>query len=106
MVGKNITNNYEIFGFYGTEYTQNGNGRFLANILSRWKNFPRLVRGGGGSRPYPFTIFTITYKVAVSAPAERADPLTLFHLYPYVYSVDQFLPGIVLPVPIQIKYMV
>jgi hypothetical protein len=28
--------------------------------------------------------FTITYKVAVYAPAERADTLILFHLYPYV----------------------
>ncbi len=48
---------------------------------------------GGGACPLPFTIFTITYKVAVYvyAPAERADKLTLFHLYPYVlcgqYSV-------------------
>jgi hypothetical protein len=32
----------------------------------------------------PFTQFTITYKVAVYAPAERADTLPLFHLYPYV----------------------
>jgi hypothetical protein len=29
----------------------------------------------------PFTLFTITYKVAVHAPAERADTLNLFHLY-------------------------
>jgi hypothetical protein len=28
---------------------------------------------GGGARPPPFTIFTITYKVAVYAPAESAD---------------------------------
>jgi hypothetical protein len=29
--------------------------------------------GVGGVRPPPFTIFTITYKVAVYDPAERAD---------------------------------
>ncbi len=32
--------------------------------------------------PAPFTLFTITYKVALYAPAERADTLPLFHLYP------------------------
>jgi hypothetical protein len=31
---------------------------------------------------------TITYKVAVYAPAEWAGTLTLFHLYQYMYSVD------------------
>jgi hypothetical protein len=37
---------------------------------------------GQGARPPPFTIFTITNKVAVYAPAERADTLPLF--LPYV----------------------
>jgi hypothetical protein len=44
----------------------------------------------GSERPPPFIhySYTITYKVAVYAPAERADTLPLFHLYPYVpYSV-------------------
>jgi hypothetical protein len=36
----------------------------------------------GYARPIPFTLFTITYKVAVYAPAERADALPVFHLYP------------------------
>ncbi len=45
--------------------------------------------GGGGALPPPFTISTITYKVVVYAPAERADTLPLFLLYPYVYSVIQ-----------------
>jgi hypothetical protein len=36
----------------------------------------------GGTRPPPFTLFTITYKVAFYAPAERADTLPVFHLYP------------------------
>ncbi len=40
---------------------------------------------GGGERQPP--IFTIPYKVAVHAPAERADTRDLFHLYHYVYSV-------------------
>jgi hypothetical protein len=40
---------------------------------------------GGGARPPPFTLFTITYKVAVYA----LGTLTLFYLYPFVlYSVD------------------
>jgi hypothetical protein len=69
-----------------TEYTQSGNGRFLAYIPSLWKNQPWLVRVGS-ARPPPFTLFTFTYKVAVYTPAERADILPLFHLYPYVYSV-------------------
>ncbi len=38
---------------------------------------------GGAS----FTLVTITYKVAVYAPAERADTLPLFHLYHYMYSM-------------------
>jgi hypothetical protein len=45
---------------------------------------------GGGARPPPFIIFTITSKVAVYAPAEWADTLTLFHLYSKnMYSVIQ-----------------
>jgi hypothetical protein len=35
---------------------------------------------GKGWKPPPFITFTITSKVAVYAPAERADTLTLFHL--------------------------
>ncbi len=45
--------------------------------------------GGGvhGARtPAPFQPITITYKVAVYAPAERVDTLPLFHLYP-IYTV-------------------
>jgi hypothetical protein len=41
----------------------------------------------GGARPSPFTTFTLSSKVAVYAPAEWADTLTLFHLYQYMYSV-------------------
>jgi hypothetical protein len=35
---------------------------------------------GGGARSPAFITFTITSKVAVYAPAEWADTLTLFHL--------------------------
>ncbi len=38
----------------------------------------------GCARPPPFTLCTITYKVALYDPAERADTLPLFNLYPYV----------------------
>ncbi len=40
----------------------------------------------GGARPPPLITFTLTSKVAVYAPAEWADTLTLFHLYQYMYS--------------------
>jgi hypothetical protein len=66
---------------FATEYTQSDNCRFLAYITSRWKNQPWVVRVGG-ERPPPFTLFTITYKVAMFAPAERAYTLPRFHLYP------------------------
>jgi hypothetical protein len=44
---------------------------------------------GGGARPPPFTKLTITYKVAVYAPAEWADALTLFHLYQYILETRE-----------------
>jgi hypothetical protein len=40
-----------------------------------------LAGGDGGCTPTPFHSITITYKVAVYAPAERADTLPLFHTY-------------------------
>jgi hypothetical protein len=42
--------------------------------------------GGGGALPTPLTISTITYKVVVYPPAEKADTLPLFLLYPFMYS--------------------
>jgi hypothetical protein len=56
--------------------------RPLSGVHSIMKE--KLVRVAGGARPPSFTLFTITYKVAVYvyAPGERADTLTLFHLYP------------------------
>jgi hypothetical protein len=41
----------------------------------------------GDARPPSFTISTIAYRVVVYAPAERADTLHLFLLYPYMFSV-------------------
>ncbi len=49
---------------------------------------------GGGCTPFPFTLSTITSKVVVYAPAERAFIYTYIYtytytlpLYPYMYSV-------------------
>jgi hypothetical protein len=71
-----------------TQSTQNGNGHF-------WHTFHHEVSAqageGGGARPPPFTISTITYEVVVYAPAERVDALPLFLLYPYMYSVGEYL---------------
>ncbi len=39
---------------------------------------------GGGCTPTPFHSITITYKVAMYAPAKSADTLPLFNLFPYV----------------------
>jgi hypothetical protein len=45
-----------------------------------WVKLAQAGKGGGGARPPPFITFTITSKVAVYAPADWADTLTLFHL--------------------------
>ncbi len=69
-----------------TEYTQSDNCRFLAHIPSWWKNQLWSV-GVRGARPPPFSLFTITNKDAVYTPAERADTIPVFQLYPYtVYT--------------------
>ena len=52
--------------------------------------------GVGDAGPPPFIVFTVMYKVAVYAPAERVDgycALPLFHLYPYVLcgSTPQYM---------------
>ncbi len=51
----------------------------------------KLAQSGerGGARPPPSTIYAIMYKVVVYAPAERAETLPLFLLYPYMYSVGK-----------------
>ncbi len=60
-----------------TEYTQSSNGVQMY-IPSWWKSQPWLVRMEG-ARPPPFTLFNITYKVAVYAPAERACTLCFIY---------------------------
>ncbi len=60
-----------------TEYTQSGNGRYLAIFHLDGK----ISQGWCTPTPFHYTIITITNKVAVYAPAERADTLPLFHLY-------------------------
>jgi hypothetical protein len=76
------------------EYTQSGNGHFLAYIPSWWWNQPSLVRMEG-ARPPLFTKSTITYKVVVVyAPAERGrytpliSPLPLYVLYSVICLED------------------
>ncbi len=76
-------------------YTQSGNG-----VHSIMMEKSALVGESWGARPPPLTLFTITYKVAVYAPAERADTLrvkawsfglngytTRISSLPYLYSV-------------------
>ncbi len=64
------------------------------------------MRVGGGARPPLFTISTITYKVVVYAPAERAESVPLFLLYPYVLCAPQYKPQIyctATPTPSQLE---
>jgi hypothetical protein len=64
-----------------TEYTQSGDCRFLAYIHIMMEKSP-LAGEVGGCTPTTGQHITITYKVAVYTPAERADTFPLFHLYP------------------------
>ncbi len=66
-----------------TEYTKSGNGRTLA-----MEKLAQAVEGGG-VHVHTLSLFTITYKVAVYAPAERADTLFLFNLYP-LYTLSMY----------------
>ncbi len=67
--------------------------RPVQNVFQKLSRTEQLERGGsclpvvGGARPPPLIKFTLTSKVAVYAPAEWADTLTLFHLYQDMYSV-------------------
>jgi hypothetical protein len=53
----------------------------------------KLAQAGedGGARPTSFTLSTITYKVVVYTPAERAEPFSLFLFYPFGFSVVRHL---------------
>jgi hypothetical protein len=53
---------------------------FLAPIDC--SKIPALAGDGGGCTPTPFQPITIMYKIAVHAPAERADTIPLYTLYP------------------------
>ncbi len=67
-----------------TEYTEVQ--LLLSGVHSIMRVKSVLAGEGGGARPPPLITFTLSSKVAVYAPAEWADTLTLFHLYQYVYS--------------------
>ncbi len=54
----------------------------ISGVHPIWMEKSALVGEGRGCTPTPFHPFTITYKVAGYAPAERADTLPVFHLYP------------------------
>jgi hypothetical protein len=60
---------------------ESANRLTMAYISSRWYIQPSLLRVGGTS-PLLFMLSTITSKVVVYAPAERADTRLLFLLYP------------------------
>ncbi len=69
-----------------TEYSQSGNGHFLAYIPSWWKNQPSLVGGGGGVHSHLLSLYLPSHTKFVRSSWE-ADTLTLFLLYPYMCSV-------------------
>jgi hypothetical protein len=74
-----LIQNYSL-PFYGgmgqtTEYTQLATAAFWRTFYHDGKIAQAGEGGGGGARPPPFTISTITNKVAVYAPAESADTL-------------------------------
>jgi hypothetical protein len=72
-----------------TEYTQSGNGRFLAYILCIMMEKSALAGwgGGGGFKPNTFTLqYLPTHTKLQYTPAERADTLPLFPLYLYVLN--------------------
>ncbi len=54
--------------------------RLLSGVHSVMRVKLALAGEGGGCTPTPFITFNITSYVAVYAPAEWADTLTLFHL--------------------------
>ncbi len=80
---RKVFSNENVFFYFviiTTEYTQSGNGCFLAYIPSWWKIFP---------------IFTIMYRCSVRSSWEGrytqgsgyTYPISSFHLYPFVLSV-------------------
>ncbi len=71
-------------------------------MMEKWA--PARWVGGCTHTPFHYIYSTITFKVVVYAPAERADTLPLFLLYPYMYSVLTTSPStnpvlILTPIP-------
>ncbi len=66
-----------------TEYTQNGDCRFLACIPSRWKNQPWLVRVGG-ARPPPFGLLPSRTKLQCTLLLRGQIHFLYFHSTLYV----------------------
>jgi hypothetical protein len=56
----------------------------------------KIAQSGEGGVHAPFTISTITFEVVVFTPVERADTLSLFLLYPYIFFVPQSTIAIML----------
>ncbi len=81
-----------------TEYTHTEWQRPLSGVHSIL--IEKLAGEGGGCTPTPLTLFTITYKVALYAPAQRTDTLTLLHLYSYVLCGLESRSNIYSPTPI------
>ncbi len=69
-------------------HTQTGKGYFLAYIHREGKISPAWWGWRVHATP-PFTLSTMTSKVVVYHPAERAGTLPLFLHYPYMHSVGQ-----------------
>ncbi len=70
-----------------TEYTQNGDCRFLAYIPSWWKNQPWLV-GVGGARPPPLSLLPSRKKLQCTLLLRGQIHLLYFHS-PYTVSVEE-----------------
>jgi hypothetical protein len=60
----------------------------LSGVLSIMRVKSAQAGGGGGCMPTPFHYIYhhVQNYIALYAPAERADTLPLFFLYPYMYS--------------------
>jgi hypothetical protein len=50
------------------------------------EKFAQAGGGGGGAGP-PLSLYLASRTKLLCTPAERADTLTLFHLYPYVRCI-------------------
>jgi hypothetical protein len=76
------------FRFFDRNERQSGNGLFLAYRTFHHDGKMNPGWGGWGVHAHPghFNLFSITYKIAVFAPAEGADTLLVFYPYPICTS--------------------